>query len=110
MTDVVIVVTTVADDEDAEELARLLVDERLAACVNLHQPMLSFYMWKGKVERDTERQMVIKTTRERLPALQARLLQLHGYELPEFLVLASEASADYLSWVNEIVSPARNQP
>lgn len=101
MTDVVIVLTTVADDEDAEDLARMLVDERLAACVNLYPVMMSFYRWKGKVERDTERQMVVKTTREALPALEARLTQLHGYELPEFLVLSSEASAEYLAWVND---------
>ena len=109
MTNVVVVLTTVADDEDAEDLARQLVDERLAACVNLYPPMTSFYAWNGKIERDTERQMVIKTTQELVAALKARLLQLHAYDLPEFLVLSSEASAEYLGWVNENVSPARSQ-
>ena len=102
MTDVVIVLTTVADDERAEPLARRLVDERLAACVNLHPPMVSMYRWQGRVERDGERQMVIKTTRDRVPALEARLIQLHQYELPEFLVVsADEGSAAYLAWVRE---------
>ena len=102
MTDIVIVLTTVADDERAEPLARRLVDERLAACVNLHPPMVSMYRWQGRVERDGERQMVIKTTRDRLPALEARLIQLHSYELPEFLVVsADEGSAAYLAWVKE---------
>ena len=55
MTDLVIVLTTVADDERAEQLARRLVDERLAACVNLHAPMVSLYRWQGRLERDTER-------------------------------------------------------
>ena len=102
MTDLVIVLTTVADDERAEQLARRLVDERLAACVNLHSPMVSMYRWQGKIERDTERQMVIKTTRDRVPALEARITQLHAYELPEFLVVSvDEGSAAYLKWVKE---------
>ena len=104
MTDVVIVLTTVADNPGAEALARQLVEERLAACVNLHPPMVSFYRWKGKVERDGERQMVIKTTRDRLQPLQARLTQLHSYELPEFLVIPDiDASAEYFAWVNEAI-------
>jgi periplasmic divalent cation tolerance protein len=106
MPETVLVLTTVSDDERADALARALVDERLAACVNLHGPMTSFYRWKGAVERDVERQLVIKTTRERLPALEARLKALHSYELPEFLVLAVEGgSAEYLSWVREATNP-----
>ena len=102
MTDVVIVLTTVASDDRAEQLARRLVDERLAACVNVHPPMVSIYRWQGRVERDEERQMVIKTTRDRLPALEARLIQLHSYELPELLVVSADSgSAAYLAWVSE---------
>jgi len=102
MINAVLVLTTVSDNELAEELARSLVEERLAACVNVHGPMTSFYRWKGAVERDAERQLVIKTTRERLPALEVRLKALHGYELPEFLVLPVEGgSADYLAWVKQ---------
>ena len=102
MTDIVIVLTTVADDERAEQLARRLVDEQLAACVSLYAPMVSLYRWRGAIERDSERQMVIKTTRARLAALEVRLKQLHAYELPEFLVVAAdEGSAAYLNWVKE---------
>ena len=102
MPDIVLVLTTVSDDERADSIARALVDERLAACVNLHGPMTSFYRWKGTVERDAERQLVIKTTRERLPALEVRLKALHSYELPEFLVIAVDGgSAEYLGWVQE---------
>jgi periplasmic divalent cation tolerance protein len=62
--------------------------------------MVSLYRWQGKLERDTERQMVIKTTRDRVPALEARLTQLHAYELPEFLVLSvDDASLAYVKWV-----------
>ena len=68
--------------------------------------MISLYRWKGVVERDTERQVVIKTTRERLPAVHARLSELHSYELPEFLVLAVEDGSDeYIKWVTEQTRP-----
>ena len=100
MTDIVLIFTTVADDERAEQLARRLVDERLAACVNLHAPMVSMYRWQGKLERDAERQMVIKTTRDRVSALEARLTQLHAYGLPEFIVVnVDDVSPAYLNWL-----------
>ena len=96
----VIVLTTMPDDHRAEELARLLVDERLAACVNVHAPMQSTYRWKGGIESDPERQLVIKTCQERVAALEARVRALHPYELPEFIVLGAEASAAYAAWVS----------
>jgi periplasmic divalent cation tolerance protein len=100
MTEIVLVLTTMADDDRADAVARTLVEERLAACVNAHGPMWSTYRWKGHVERDAERQLVIKTTRDRLPDLERRLRALHTYELPEFLVLSiASGSADYLDWV-----------
>ncbi len=102
MRDLVVVFTTMPDDARADEMARALVDEHLAACVNVLAPMMSTYRWKGAVERETERQLVIKTTRGRLTALEARLRALHPYELPEFLVLTVEAaSAGYAAWVAE---------
>ena len=102
----VIVLTTAPDDERAETWARTLVEERLAACVNVHGPMTSFYRWKGVVERDAERQVVIKTTRERVATLRARLRELHSYELPEFVVLTVEDGSDeYLTWVGEQTQP-----
>ena len=100
MTDVVIVLTTVADNEQAETLARQFVEERLAACVSVHPAMLSFYRWKGQIEREAERQLVIKTTSDKLEALETRLRSLHPYDLPEFLVLTVDrGSAAYLDWV-----------
>jgi periplasmic divalent cation tolerance protein len=100
MTDIILVLTTVADGERGDWIARALVDERLAACVNVHCPMTSFFRWQGAVERGAERQLVIKTTRGRLPALEARLKALHTYELPELLVLPVEGGgAAYLDWV-----------
>jgi periplasmic divalent cation tolerance protein len=102
MPDLVIVLTTMPDDGRADELARTLVDERLAACVNVHGPMMSTYRWKGSVERDAERQLVIKTTRDRIAALEARLRLLHPYELPEFVVIGVEGGSDkYLRWIHD---------
>jgi|SRR5215213_1657169 len=100
MGDVVVVLTTVPAGSKGEEIGRTLVEERLAACVNVLAPMTSIYRWRGAVEHESEQQMIIKTTRNRVPALQARLAALHPYELPEFLVLAvADRSASYFKWV-----------
>jgi len=102
MAEIVIVLTTMPNDERADELARTLVAERLAACVNAHAAaMRSTYRWKGQVECEAERQIVIKTTKARLDALEKRLRELHPYELPEFVVLDARASAAYAGWVTE---------
>jgi periplasmic divalent cation tolerance protein len=102
MVDAVVVLSTVPSEEAGETIARTLVEERLAACVNVLPPMTSFYRWRGAIERDTERQLVIKTTRARVPALQARMAALHPYELPEFLVLAvADGGEAYLRWIEE---------
>lgn len=99
MTDVVIVLTTISE-ERADELASTLVDERLAACVNVHGPMRSTYRWQGQIERAPERQLFIKTTVAALPALESRLKNLHPYDLPEFIVMRPEAvEAGYAAWV-----------
>ena len=92
------------DDDRAEAVARSLVEEQLAACVNVHAPMVSTYRWKGQVEREAERQLVIKTTRERLPDLEARLRTLHPYELPEFVVIETNGSDAYMKRVAEATS------
>jgi len=103
MNDVVLVFSTAPaapGDDTAEQIARTLIDERLAACVNVHAPMVSIYRWKGVVEKDNERQLVIKTTRAALPALEKRLRELHPYELPELIVVAASGGSDpYLDWV-----------
>ena len=94
-----LVLTTMPDDGQAEALAVTLVEERLAACVNIHPPMRSVYRWNGAVEREGERQLVIKTVRDRLADLEARLRAAHPYELPEWIVLAADAvSEGYLRW------------
>ena len=101
----VVVLTTLAADVDASALARTLVAERLAACVNVLPAMASVYRWQGRVEEAREQQLVIKTAADRVPALAARLGELHPYELPEFLVLSvAEGSDAYLRWIRQSVS------
>jgi periplasmic divalent cation tolerance protein len=96
----VIVLTTLGSDIDPATLAMRLVEERLAACVNVLPEMDSFFRWHGAVERDRERQLLIKTRAALVPELQRRLLEMHPYDLPEFLVLAvSSGSEAYLRWV-----------
>jgi len=104
VSDLVIVLTTI-DEERADEVAAALVHERLAACVNVYGPMRSTYRWKGAVETEPERQLVIKTTAVRLPALEARLRSIHPYELPEFIVIRPEAAGEeYAAWVRQSVA------
>jgi periplasmic divalent cation tolerance protein len=105
MGDVVVVLTTVPTGSKGEEIGRTLVEERLAACVNVLAPMTSIYRWRGAVERESEQQIIIKTTRNRVPALQARLTALHPYELPEFLVLpVADSSSAYFEWISQETS------
>jgi len=101
MSDLILILTTMPDDKRADELASALVEEKLAACVNVHSPMMSTYRWKGAVERDAERQIVIKTTPERRAAIEARLRGLHPYELPELVVIDARSSEAYGRWVIE---------
>jgi periplasmic divalent cation tolerance protein len=101
MTDLILILTTMPDDDRAHALARTLVDERLAACVNVLAPMMSTYRWKGAIERDAERQLLIKTTRVRQADVERRLRELHPYELPEFVVLDALAGSAYGGWVAE---------
>jgi periplasmic divalent cation tolerance protein len=102
---VVLVFTTLGADADAAALGRTLVEEGLAACVNVLPPMTSVYRWKGAVESDREQQLIIKTASSRVPALEQRLKTLHPYELPEFLIIpAAGGSAGYLAWLIESVT------
>jgi len=100
MSQLILILTTMPDDDRAGSIARTLVEERLAACVNVHAPMTSTYRWKGAVQREAERQVVIKTTAGRRAALETRLRELHPYELPELVVLTADASAAYAAWVS----------
>ena len=100
----VVAFSTVGSGEDAERIARTLVERRLAACVNVVPGLVSIYRWKGAVERDEERLLIIKTRAERLEGLRAALLELHPYELPELIALPIEGGhPPYLAWLDESV-------
>jgi periplasmic divalent cation tolerance protein len=104
VSDRLVVLSTVGKAEDAERIARALVERGLAACVNVVPAVTSIYRWKGKVERDEERLLVIKTRAERFAALRQALVSLHPYEVPEAIALPITAGHQpYLEWLDESV-------
>jgi periplasmic divalent cation tolerance protein len=99
-----VLLSTFPSAERAAEVAKILVEERLAACVNLVSGIRSIYRWQGKVSDDSEALAVIKTTQERYEALTARLLALHPYEVPELVALPVIAGhVPYLTWLGDQV-------
>jgi len=97
--EVLVVLSTLPDSDKATDIARQLVEQQLAACVNL-VPVRSVYRWQGAVQEDAEVLAIIKTTRDRYDELHACLLSLHPYELPEVIALPLVAGhAPYLAWV-----------
>ncbi|MGH8670130.1 MAG: divalent-cation tolerance protein CutA [Burkholderiales bacterium] len=95
-----LVLTNLPDRASAERLADLLLEQRLAACVNILAPCRSVYRWKGAVQHDEEHPMLIKTSAERYPALEQALRQGHPYELPEIIAVPIERGLPaYLEWV-----------
>jgi periplasmic divalent cation tolerance protein len=100
MTGPVLALSTVATAEDGERIARSLVEKGVAACVNVVPGVVSFYRWKGRLERDAEVLLVIKTRGERFEDLKAALLAEHPYELPELVALPIAAGHErYLEWL-----------
>ena len=100
--------STAPSAEVAEQLARALVGEGLAACVNVVPGVTSYYRWKGQLQRDAEWLLVIKTRAARLEALKAALVRLHPYEVPELVALGVEDGlAPYLAWLDESTGGGR---
>ena len=98
----VVALSTVGSAEEADRLARALVERRLAACVNVVPGVVSHYRWQGELQRDEERLLVIKTRAERIEALRDALRELHPYELPELVAFEiSDGSPEYLKWLDE---------
>ncbi len=103
-----VVLVTAPDGEPAEALVRALVAEGLAACVNRVPGIRSTYRWQGAVHDDPETLLIAKTTAAAWPALEARVRELHPYELPEVIALPVAAgSAPYLAWLSGAVGPGR---
>ena len=103
-----VALTTVAAEADAERIARSLVEAGLAACVNVVPGVVSFYRWKGTVERDQEWLLVIKTRGERFEELKAALVAQHPYELPELIAMpVAGGSEPYLEWLDSAVNHSK---
>ena len=98
----VVILCTVPDEATAEKLATGLVEGRLAACVNAVPGVKSFYRWQGKIEAETEIQLLIKTRSERFDELAAWISENHPYEVPEIIAIPADRVSDaYLTWAVE---------
>lgn len=105
MTDKVVVFSTCGSAEEAELIARTLVETRLAACVNIVPQVRSIYRWKDTVEDAEEWLLVIKTRRDLLAAMTAELSRVHSYEVPEAVaMLIADGLPDYLAWIDRETS------
>jgi periplasmic divalent cation tolerance protein len=101
MTNKIVVFSTCGSQEEAEKLARALLEARLAACVNVIMQIRSFYWWQGKIEQSGEWLLVIKTSRDMFDRVRVVLEGAHSYELPEVLALpVVEGSPNYLAWID----------
>ncbi len=103
MTDKRVVLTTAGSHEQARKIARGLVEQRLAACVNIVAKIESVYRWQGKVEEAEEFLLVIKTTEAAAAQVQDAIRDMHSYELPECIVISITGSESYLKWIGESV-------
>lgn len=104
--DILLVFTNAPDEATAQSLARTLVAERLAACVNILAPCRSIYRWQGALEEASEVPMLIKTSAAAYPALEQAIRAGHPYELPEIVALPlSKGLPDYLAWVVRETAP-----
>jgi periplasmic divalent cation tolerance protein len=102
MTDKRIVLTTCGSQEEATKIAQHLVEQRLAACVNVIPEIKSVYRWQEKVESAQESLLVVKTTAEKFAQVRDAIRGLHSYELPECIAISIEdGSAEYLGWIKD---------
>jgi len=102
MTRAKVVITTCGSEEEAQKIARELVERRVAACVNIISPIQSIYRWQGKVESATEWLLLVKTTAEKFDAVRDAIQDLHSYDLPECIMVSIEdGSQEYLDWIDK---------
>ena len=99
----VVVVTTVGDEEQALLIAREMVGRRLAACVNVLPGVRSVFRWQGRIQRDSEYLLMIKTMASEQEAVAAAIRELHSYELPEILYFPVQADERFVAWIRDSV-------
>lgn len=104
---VCLVLTTWPAASPVEPFVHALIEARLAACVHVSEAGRSTYRWQGEVETAVERQLVIKTTRDRVPGIAAHLQAAHPYDVPELLVCDAEAGRAYAAWIRDSVTAAK---
>jgi periplasmic divalent cation tolerance protein len=111
MTDKLIVLVTCGSAKEARRIARAIVKQRLAACVNiLEAPVRSIYRWKGRVESAEEFLLIIKSSRKRFAALQNAIRKLHSYDVPEIIAVPIDSGPrNYLAWLSESVRVDRKR-
>ncbi len=96
----ILILTTVPDMESGTILAERLVEDRLAACVNISAAVESLYWWEGKIQQEKEHTLLIKTKSALFPLVKQKILELHPYELPEIIALPiAEGHEEYLAWM-----------
>ncbi len=99
---IIICLTTVEKKEEGEEIAKTLLEERLAGCVSITE-VFSSYRWKGKIEKSKEFLLIIKTREEAKERVEKRIKEIHSYSVPEIIFIEGEASSSYFSWLMEEV-------
>jgi periplasmic divalent cation tolerance protein len=100
----IVVYITSPNEDEAAKIAKTIVEERLAGCVNIVKGIRSIYSWQGKIEDDTEVLMIVKTHRHLFETLKRRVKELHSYTVPEIIALPIiEGSEDYLNWLKSVV-------
>jgi periplasmic divalent cation tolerance protein len=102
--DNIVVYMTASSEDEAAKIAHILVDERLAACVNIIKGLRSIYRWEGKIADEPEVMMIAKTTSEQFAALEARVRELHSYDVPEVIAIPiTRGSEKYMRWIVDSV-------
>ena len=105
-----VVLTTTPNHDEAERLAHSIVEFRLAACVQILPQMTSVYFWEGKIQRESEHLLLIKTLEEKFEELSAFIQENHSYEVPEIVAIGAEkVSGDYLKWIRDATSQNRER-
>jgi periplasmic divalent cation tolerance protein len=107
VTDKVVIMVTAASRRECRKIGRHLIEAKLAACVNITQPIESIYRWEGKIADEKEFALMIKSTRDLFPEIKAAITKIHSYHTPEIICLPIiEGSRNYLQWVSDSVKQA----
>ncbi len=107
MTDKIVILVTAASRRESKKIAKHLVEQKLAACVNISAPIESIYRWQGKVSDEKEFLLIIKSTRELFEEVKSAILKVHSYTTPEIICLPIvDGSSEYLQWVSDSVRRA----